>query len=143
MQLQPAHSMTAEAGSCMLGKRKSDVGDYVEPTDADSFQARKRGRLQVNLHAGLACGRHALLWDWQRTILHPVLQDGPAFGDERMQFGVLSEVSLEASACPLLRRACACPCLHLSRLSEWVLPCCRGWTLVQKACLLHRAMCHF
>ena len=37
-------------------------------------------------------------YDWQRTTLYPVLQDGPALGDERMQFGVLSEVSLEPSA---------------------------------------------
>ena len=61
MQLQPAHSMTAEAGTCMLGKRKSDVGDYGEPADADSFQPRKRGRLQVSPHAGVACNRQALL----------------------------------------------------------------------------------
>ncbi len=54
MQLQPAHSMTAEAGSCILGKRKSNVGDFVEPTDADSFQPRKRGRPEVSPHAGPA-----------------------------------------------------------------------------------------
>lgn len=113
MQLQPAHSMTAEAGSCILGKRKSNVGDFVEPTDADSFQPRKRGRPEVSPHAGPALWQ-ALLRDWQRTILHPVLQDGPALGDERLQFGVLSEVSLVPSACLVLCTACASLCLHLS-----------------------------
>ena len=95
MQLQPAHSMTAEAGSCILGKRKSDVGDFVEPTDANSFQTRKRGRPQVSWHASLACGRQALYETGSAPISHPVLQDGPALGDERMQFGVLSEVRAE------------------------------------------------
>ena len=70
-------------------------------------------------------------------VSHPVLQDGPALGDERMQFGVLSEVSAEPCACLVLCRACALLCLQLF---EQVLSC-RGWTLVQKAYLLHRDMC--